>query len=443
MKHRTLLILALFVGLPAARAQNNNVIVRDTDGLSSLQNSCLSVGCTVVEGLDGNQGQLFLVMPTQSTCSGLLGCLLNTTFNLLDFIAKLLLQPGVTDAEPDQIVQLLNLQHTLTAPSGLWDNTSVKYYGATVWDGYVHQPAASIVRLPDEQSTYRNITGSGTVAVIDTGVDPTHPVFQGVLVPGYDFTRNASGGSELGDVQQSTMAVVDGSAYPVEVNQSTMAVVDQSEANQLQYPQYSAFGHGTMTAGIVHLVAPTAKIMPLKAFKADGTGKLSDILRALYYSVQNKANVISMSFDFLKASPELNRAVYFANRKGMICVASAGNDGKDEQAFPAAYTTLVMGVASTNDQDQLSSFSNYGQDLVWVGAPGEAIISAYPHGTYAAGWGTSFSAPFVSGGAALIRSVVSGANQSTAAQALAHAKYISSALNHGRIDLYQTVSSLY
>ncbi len=436
-RHIVLVVLVMIAISTGASAQNNQVIVRDTDGLTSLQNSCQTVGCTVNYGLDGNQGQLFLVTPTQTTCSGLIGCLLDTRFNLLDFIANLLLQPGVTNAEPDQILKVSGL----TAPSGLWDNTPVKYYGNTVWDGYVHQPATYIVRLPDEQSTYRKTTGSGTVAVIDTGIDPTHPAFGGVLVTGYDFTRNTSGGSEMGDLNQSTMAVVN-NAYPAQVNQSTMAVVNQNAATQLQGSQYAAFGHGTMTSGIVHLVAPTAKIMPLKAFNADGTGKLSDILRATYYAVQHNANVINMSFDFLATSPEINHAVNFANQNGVICVASAGNDSKDEQAFPAAYTSLVMGVASTSNNDQLSSFSNYGQDLVWVAAPGEGVISAYPYGTYAAGWGTSFSAPFVSGGAALIRSVVPSANQSVAAQALAHAKYISSDLNNGRIDLYEAVSSV-
>ena len=438
MKRRIVLVVLMTFALSTgAVAGNNQVIVRDTGGLTALQNSCLTVGCTVNYGLDGKQGQLFLVTPTQTTCSSLIGCVLDTAFNLLDFIAKLLHQPGVTNAEPDRALRVSGL----TAPSGLWDNTPVKYYGNTVWDGYVHQPAAYIVRLPDEQSIYRNATGSGTVAVIDTGIDPAHPAFGGVLVTGYDFTRNTSGGSELGDLNQSTMAVVN-NAYPAQVNQSTMAVVNQNTATQLQSSQYVAFGHGTMTSGIVHLVAPTAKIMPLKAFNANGTGKLSDILRATYYAVQHSANVINMSFDFLTTSPEINRAVNFANQNGVICVASAGNDSQDEKAYPAAYTTLVMGVASTSNQDQRSSFSNYGQDLVWVAAPGEGIISAYPYGTYAAGWGTSFSAPFVSGGAALIRSVVPSANQLTAAQALAHAKYISSALNNGRIDLYQAVSSV-
>jgi subtilisin family serine protease len=417
-----------------------NVIVHDTGGLSALTNSCLIVGCTVQYGLDGSVGQTFLVTP--NACSGLLNCLLDTTFSLVNFIADLLLQPGVTNAEPDQLLGLTSNFGTLTSPSGLWNTTSVKYYGTTVWAGYTQQPPVYVINLPEEQSSYRKVTGSGIVAVIDTGIDPTHPAFQGVLVTGYDFTRNTSGGSETGDVNQSTMAVVDGSAYPVQVNQSTMAVVDGNEALTLEQSQYAAFGHGTMTSGVVHLVAPTAKIMPLKAFQANGTAKLSDVIRAVYYAVQNHANVISMSFDFPTYSKEMNTAVGKATGAGLILVASAGNDGKDELVYPAALTTYVMGVASTNDLDQQSSFTNYGDNLVWVAAPGEAIIGPYPGNTYAAGWGTSFSAPFVAGEAALVRSAVSSANQTTAAQAIAHAKYINSNLNKGRIDVYQAIYSV-
>ncbi len=441
MKRHFILAILMFFTLSArpAAAQNNKVIVRDTNGLAGIQASCASVGCTVNYALDGGQGQLFLVTPTQTSSGGLVGGLLNTAFNLLDFIAQLLLQPGVTNAEADQ---LLIVQSTnLTAPSGLWDTTPVKYYNSTVWDGYAHQPAAQIIELPETQSSFR-VTGRGTVAVIDTGIDPNHPAFQGVLVSGYDFTRNSAGGSEMGDLQQSTMAVVN-DAYPAQVNQSTMAVVNQNGAYTFQNSQYAAFGHGTMTSGIIHLVAPTAKIMPLKAFQSDGGGYLSDILRATYYAVKNSANVINMSFDLPTYSQELNRALNYANRNGVICVASAGNDGKDELVYPAAYTSLVMGVASTSDKDVRSSFSNYGQDLVWVAAPGEGIISAYPFGTYAAGWGTSFSAPFVSGAAALLLNVQASTNQYGASNALAHAQYISSELNHGRIDLYRAVSSMY
>jgi len=72
---------------------------------------------------------------------------------------------------------------------------------------------------------------------------------------------------------------------PGYVQQSTAAVLDQSTAAVLDGSPYVAFGHGTMTSGLVHLVAPKAKILPLKAFSANGTGYLANIVAALYYAV--------------------------------------------------------------------------------------------------------------------------------------------------------------
>jgi subtilisin family serine protease len=227
---------------------------------------------------------------------------------------------------------------------------------------------------------------------------------------------------------------------PLMVNQSTAAVVDQFSGVNLSQPQYAAFGHGTMVAGIVHLVAPTAQIMSLKAFRADGTGYLSDVLRAIYFASQNGANVINMSFSVASYSQEMAKAIKFASHHQVICVASAGNDGKDESVYPAALDN-VMGVASTTNNDTLSSFSNYGQDLVWVAAPGEGIITTYPFGTYAAGWGTSFSAPMVSGAAALLLGVNSECNESCAEHSLAHAVPIPADVGNGRVDLYQAVTA--
>jgi hypothetical protein len=410
--------------------QGQGVIVRTTLGLQGLQNVCLSNGCTVVSSLDGNANQLFLVRPAQGLVPQLLA-------DVLQLVA------GILDAEPDQILVIPpnnNNQATAsTAPQGLWDTIPVNYYGNTVIDGYVNQPAAQIIRVAQAHSVFK-VSGSGIVADIDTGVDPNHPALQGVLLPGYDFTRNQPGGSELTDVSLSSPppCLTCAAAY---VNQHTAAMLDQHTAAMLDGSQYAAFGHGTMVMGVIHLVAPTAKLLPLKAFSANGSGSLSNILAAIYYAVQNQANVINMSFDLTASSPELTSAINYANSRKVICVASSGNDGKQEMVYPAGMK-YVMGVASTNNQDQRSTFSNYGNQIVWVAAPGEAVITTYPFATYAAGWGTSFSSPMVAGTTSLIVNMQSSFNENQAAWTIAHAKFIGPNMGNGRLDVYGALSSL-
>jgi subtilisin family serine protease len=410
--------------------QQQGVIVRTTLGRQGLQNVCLSSGCTVVGNIDGNANQLFLVRPAQ----GLLPELLAAVLHLVD---------GILDAEPDQILIIppnKSGQATAsTAPQGLWDTVPVNYYGNTTTDGYVNQPAAQIIRVAQAHNVFR-VSGSGIVADIDTGVDPHHPALQGVLLPGYDFTRNQAGGSELTDVSLASPPPCPTCAAAY-VNQHTAAMLDQHTAAMLDGSQYAAFGHGTMVMGVIHLVAPTAKLLPLKAFTANGSGSLSNILAAIYYAVQNKANVINMSFDLTANSSELVSAINYANSQKVICVASSGNDGKQEMVYPAGMQ-YVMGVASTNNQDQRSSFSNYGNQIVWVAAPGEAVITTYPFGTYAAGWGTSFSSPMVAGTASLIVNMQPTFNENQAAWTMAHAKWIGFNMGNGRLDVYGALSSL-
>jgi subtilisin family serine protease len=418
---RRILLLALLWAVATPAEAAIRLIVRVQGGAPVLQAACLLLGCNVQYPLGDDQGQLFLVTVP-----------LNLTANLL------LNVPGVLDVEVDSVGQTSGATQS-GVPAALYDATPVSYYGTMVREGYVTQPAAQIIGLAATQNAF-GVRGSGIVAVIDTGVDSTHPALAGALVPGYDFTRNQAGADEKGDVRQSTTAVIDQSTTAV-VDQSTTAVIDQYSAAELNQPQYQAFGHGTMVSGVVHLVAPGAMIMPLKAFHADGTGYASDVIRAIYFAVHNHARVLNMSFSFQSSPLELQLALTYTKMNGVISVAAAGNDGRQTMVYPAGYSGTVMGVASTSNSDTLSSFSNYGQNLVWMGAPGEGIITLYPYGTYAATWGTSFSAPFVAGAAALLLDVQSTCAEPQAAQSLSHAKYIDPNVGYGRLDLYQAVQA--
>src|SRR5258708_14740229 len=124
-----------------------------------------------------------------------------------------------------------------------------------------------------------------------------------------------------------------------------------------------------MTSGLVHLVAPKAKILPLKAFSANGTGYLTNIIAALYYAVQHSANVVNMSFDLSSSSPALSKAVSYANKAGVVLVAAAGNENTNSRVYPAALNGYVVGIPSTTDWDPPSSFSNYGGFDVSIAAP--------------------------------------------------------------------------
>src|SRR5688572_27080554 len=190
------------------------------------------------------------------------------------------------------------------------DRTAVDFHGVPAWSGYVHQDAVKVLDLESEHAAGR--TGRGiVVAVIDTGIDERHPLLQGaILEGGYDFTRDTADPSEWkdldqstafildndrcrpvtvepeGETVQSTAFILDGACHPGVLQQSTAFILDDDTITALGTvpPLPAAFGHGTMVAGLVHRVAPDAKILPLKAFSSDGTGRSSDIARAIYYA---------------------------------------------------------------------------------------------------------------------------------------------------------------
>ena len=232
----------------------------------------------------------------------------------------------------------------------------MNYYGTTVWMGYAEQPAAQIIGTTQAQLQFR-VTGHGIVADIDTGVDFSHPALQGILMQGYDFTRNRVGGDEMADMS-GTAAATCSSRMPIRKSES----IDPPQflTNRRQRCSINRqprcwilrsmrrFGHGTMVMGIIHLVAPKAMLMPLKAFHSDGTAYTSDILRAIYFAVQNNANVINMSFDFTSPDAEISTAISSAEKSGIVLVASSGNDGAAEVVYPGG--TLWSNRRRLNEQ---------------------------------------------------------------------------------------------
>lgn len=413
----------------ALLGQPQGVIVRTNKGLAGLQNICLLNACTVVRNLDG-KNQVFLVQPAK----GLLPQVLASVLNLVD---------GILDAEPDQLVAIPRSSNAgpfqTSIPTNLYQQLPVNYYGTIVWNGYANQPAAQIVDLPQERNAF-GLTGTGIVADVDTGVDPNHPALKSVLLQGYDFTRNQPGASELNDLNGAKGTACN-SCPAAFVDQHTAAMLDQHTAAMLDGSPYSAFGHGTEVMGMIHLIAPTAHLLPVKAFSANGTGTLSNIISGIYYAVQNNANVINMSFELSSSSAELTDAINYATSNNVVCVASSGNDGENELVYPAGLQN-VIGVASTNDSGQRSSFSNYGNQVVWVAAPGENVVTTYPFSTYSVTSGTSFTSPMVAGTVALFINLHGQMTQNTAASALAKANWIGPNMGNGELDILTAMSWL-
>lgn len=330
-------------------------------------------------------------------------------------------------------------------PPILTDTSVVNYYGSIVRNIYVNQPSAAL--LSQNQAHQQWGGGGGVVAIIDTGVDPFHPVLAGKLAPGYDFTRNLPGiatdwldltPAQLVALAQSTVAILDQSTVAI-LDQSTVAILDQSTVAILDGRVPHSFGHGTMVAGLVHLVAPNARIMPLKAFKADGSANLSDIVRAIYYAVDNGANVINMSFSMTAPSAELLKAIAYANSKKVICVAAAGNEGQQLKVYPAGFPE-VMGVGATNRSDRRSSFTNYGESSVHTSAPGEALITLFPGNRYSAVWGTSFSSALVSGAVAWMKSMKPHVKYGDIADALDSGQKIDQGMGDARLELMKVMT---
>lgn len=216
-------------------------------------------------------------------------------------------------------------------------------------------------------------TGSPSViiAVIDSGVDPTHPDLMAKLMPGYNFLLN---------------------------NTDTHDTMPD--------------GHGTSVAGVcaagtdnltgVAGICWGARIMPLSVFDPNNHASYSDIANAITYAADNGARVMNISIYGTQKSRVLQDAVDYAWNKGSVIFACAGNDSTSTPAYPAA-CNYVVGVAAMDNLDRLSSFSNYGT-WIKVSAPGEGLYTTKNGGGYWSFSGTSAASPVAAGIAALILS---------------------------------------
>ncbi|MET9502219.1 type VII secretion-associated serine protease mycosin [Streptomyces sp. NPDC006622] len=228
------------------------------------------------------------------------------------------------------------------------------------------------------------------VAVIDTGVDVKNPQLTGAV--------DAKSGRNL---------------LPRNLKDEDGDPIERGKENGTT----DTVGHGTKVAGIIAArpvsgtgfvgLAPKATIIPIQQNDAEGHGDTKTLAAAIRYAIQAKAQVINISQDTskaLKPADDLEKAIDEALAQKIVVVASAGNDGLGgnvKDTYPASYKG-VLAVAASDRNNERASFSQ-SNDSVGVAAPGVDMISTVPEGGHCADNGTSFSAPYVAGVAALIK----------------------------------------
>jgi len=209
------------------------------------------------------------------------------------------------------------------------------------------------------------------IAIVDSGVDASHPEFAGRVLPGWDF-----------------------------VNDDNDPTDDQGHGTHVAGIAAAAINNGEGIAGI----AGQALILPVKVLNENNQGTWADVVAGIVYAVDHGARVINLSLGGTIGTSALQDAIEYAWNRNAVIVAAAGNDGSTTPYYPAAYDEVIA-VSATTPDDVRWSLSSYGPHIS-VAAPGVTIYStnwtADSGSTYGFKSGTSMAAPHVSGIAALL-----------------------------------------
>jgi subtilisin family serine protease len=243
----------------------------------------------------------------------------------------------------------------------------------------------------------QNITGNGiVVAVLDTGVDYTHPDLDD------NIWRNPGeiAGNGIDDDRNGYIDDIRGWDF----------VSNDNNPMDMSYR-----GHGTHIAGAIAAerndfgitgVAPNAKIMPVRVLPAFGDGEWNNVAAGIRYAADNGANVINLSIgNEFYPSNLVNDAIEYANNKGSVVVIAAGNSGFSQPDYPARNADrwgIAVGSIDINGRMADTSNGAGSTPLDYVVAPGVDISSTTPYNTYDTLTGTSFATPHVAGVAALV-----------------------------------------
>jgi subtilisin family serine protease len=280
------------------------------------------------------------------------------------------------------------------------------------------------------------------VAVIDTGVDYTHPDLKdNIFVNTKEIAGNGiddDGNGFVDDVHGWNFAGV-----------STNDPMDDNEHGT--HVSGTIGGKGNDGQGVAG-VNWTTSILPVKFLSGAGSGTLEDAVKAIQYATLMHVNVMSNSWGGGGYTQSLFDAINEAKNAGILFVAAAGNDSQNADStphYPAGYQIdNVISVAATTNTDSLASFSTYGKRTVHIAAPGHKIYSSVPGGKYDTFSGTSMATPHVSGAAALLWGTDTSMTYAQVKERLLASRDFVPSLSRkvassGRLNVYNAINGIY